>query len=132
MAAFFGVTKYGIFIIMLFNFALNSYALAPEGIYRLLVLLLSTLSLIYCFYESFRQKMHLRMFCFIFLALLPWFFYLQMFLITGSFITDLEVISTTYKAQCVVYNIFRYILLLTAALMLLQSFFDELKKLIYS
>lgn len=131
MSGYLSVIKYGVFLVMLFNHAMNSYALAPDELFRFIVLSLSSLCLVYCFYEKYKKKQNLKMFCFIFLALLPWGFYLQMYFISGEFVTSLAA-SAAYKAQCVVYNFFRYILLLTAALMLLESFFTELKKLIYS
>lgn len=123
------IVKFSILLVLLFIFATNSYALCPDSLLRVVLLILGTLSLIYSAFFCNKDRAYFKTGVFACLSALPWFFYLQQKLVFGIFITDLNSAPQNFTHMMVVFNLFRYLLLAIAFLVLVKDLFKAIKNL---
>ena len=123
------IVKFSILLILLFIFATNSYALCPNSLVRTALLLLGSVSLIFSAFCYNKNKAYFKTGIFACLCALPWAFYLQQKLIFGDFVTSLDTAPQTFTHMMVVFNLFRYLLLAFAFLILVKGLFSAIKNL---
>lgn len=123
------IVKYSVLLVLLFIFSTNSYALCPDSPLRTVLLIAGSLALIYSAVTSNRNRSYFKTGIFACLCALPWAFYLQQKLIFGFFITDLNLAPESFTHMIVVFNLFRYLLLVSAFFILLKGLFKAIKNL---
>ena len=123
------IVKFSVLLILLFIFATNSYALCPDTLVRTVLLIIGSVSLLFSAYTYNKEKAYFKTGIFACLCALPWAFYLQQKLIFGEFVTDLANAPQTFTHIMVVFNLFRYILLVFAFFILVKGLFSSIKNL---
>lgn len=119
--------NYGFKLIALFIFATSSYASIPTDIYRWIELVLSAGFILYCGYIFNKEKRYFPTMFTWSLGLLPFAFFLEMRMLYGSFSIDMVKYADKYSHSMVVYNSFRYVLIIFVFIILVKDLFKAIK-----
>ncbi|MGN0915221.1 MAG: hypothetical protein ACI4NE_02545 [Succinivibrio sp.] len=114
-------------LVALFIFAANSYATIPHSLPRIALLFAGSFVLIIMAFEYNRSKHRFKAGFTFALAFLPWVYYMQLRYLSGSFDIPSDTMLTTYGPVMVVYNLFRYPLLIIVFAFFVFSFLNAFR-----
>ena len=116
-------------LVVLYIFTSNSYPLMPENSTRFSILLISSCYILFIGYRFHKENRYFPTMFAWSLALMPWAFFLEMRILFGSFTIDMIKYEDKYSHSIVVYNSFRYVLLIFVTYIVLKDLVKTLKNL---